>query len=456
MFNDILKTIYDSPRLYGGNNISDAGDFTSVDSFSVDNPTIKYFIGLMTPFYFLIIVFFIWSIFWCVGCYVNLKCFKNKVLVVTLIITGLSFLVFLSLGTWGVSLTNTGVDNFWKDIDSILDIISNVNIYTSNIVTHAESGDTLLGVAKTVCLEGQPGGVPSFPDISTEIINLKLTVQDVKDALEPVKESLKDLEDEYNSIINIISTSVIVISIFLYLLVLFFVGTSTVRVYKPSWEISRFNNKTVEIASVTVGLVVIILLGIVSCTMAVAAMVGSDICVPGADNTINAVLNNLNNNTTTATFCNTSPYDILCYYQTCDGVDPLMNEYTTLEIVKVNLDDAIQKIIDELPDSQGGFNKETCEAQLEATQDKFEEIDVELSYIKSSMSCNGINPIIRNLVDNTFCSELAKGSAVVYTMGYTSVMVFIVMLTVHFLLDFKDYDQVAPGRPQEFSNDEKF
>ncbi len=456
MFNDILKTINSSPRLYGGNNISDVGDFTSVDSFSLDDPTIKYIIGLMTPFYFLIIVLLIWSFFCCVGCCVDFKCFKNKVLVMTLIISGLSFLVFLSLCTWGVSLTTTGVDNFWNEIDSVLDLISNVNIYTNNIITHAESGDILLGVAKTVCLEGQPGGVPSFPDLSTEIINAKFTVQDVNDSLEPVEEAWKDLEGEYNSIINIITISFTAISIFLYLLVLFFVGTSTVRVYKPSWEMIRFNNKTVEIATVAVGLVLIILLGIVSCTMAATAMVGADICVPGADNTINAVLNNLNNNTTTATFCNTPPYDILCYYQTCDGVDPFADEYNALEIVQVNIDDAIQKIIDELPDSQGVFDKETCSAQLEATQNKFEEIGAELSYIKSSMSCNGINPIIRAMVDNVFCNELVKGSAVVYTMGYTSVMVFLVILTVQFLLDFKDYDQVAPGQPQEFSNDEKF
>lgn len=451
MFDDILDTIHSSARVAGGNDIVAAGDFTSLDSFSLDDPVVKYGVGLLTPLYFLIMVILFWAIFSCVGCCVNFKCFRNQALIPTLIITGISFVAFLSLGTWGVSLTADGVDNMWKEINGLLDSVTSVLGYTSNIVTHLDSAETLLGVASTVCQEGQAGAAPTFPDLSADIATIKATVQDVNDAMEPVRDSMKDLESDFDSYIQMITTSVTALSIVLYLTVLFFVGTSTVRAYRPNWGMNRFLNKTVGIVVLTVGIIVIILMGIVSCVMAAAALAGSDVCVPGVDATINGVITNMDNAVTPATFCNTSPYDLLCYYQTCQGGDPLAEDYTAIETTQIDLQDAIQGIIDSLPVTQGGFNQETCTAQLEAVKSKFGDIGTELLYIRGSLSCTVLNPVLRNLVDNTMCKELVKGSAVVYVMGYTSVIVFLAMLSVQFLLDFNEYDEVnGQVQPSEF------
>jgi hypothetical protein len=456
MFDNIIKTIHSSARVIGDNDILAAGDLTNMDSFSLDNPVIEYGAGLLTPLCFMFLVVLFWTIICCVGCCVDFKCFKNQALVPAMIVTGISFVVFLSLSTWGVSLTTEGVDNMWKEINGLLDIVTSVLGYTSNIITHLGSGETLLGVASTVCLEGQPSGTHTFPSLTADIDQMKATIQNVNDSMEPVRDFMKDLESDFDSYIQIVTTSVTALSIVLYLTVVFFVGTSTVRAYRPNWGMNRFLNKTVSIVVLTVGIIVILLLAVVSCVIAAAALAGSDVCIPGVDATTNGVITNMDSTVTPATFCSTSPYDLFCYYQTCEGGDPLAQDYTSIETAQIDLQNAIQAIIDSVPGALP--DRETCVAQLEATKSKFGDIGIELLYIRGSLSCTMLNPALRNLMDNTLCQQLIKGSAVVYVMTYTAVITFLAMLSVQFLLDFNDYNalggKVAPGDEVVLLNDD--
>lgn len=456
MFDNLLKTIHSSARVIGDNNILAAGDLTNMDSFSLDNPVIEYGAGLLTPLYFMFLVVLFWTIICCVGCCVDFKCFKNQALIPAMIVTGILFVAFLSLVTWGVSLTTEGVDNMWKGINDLLDIVTSVLGYTSNIITHLDSGQTLLGVASTVCLEGQPNGTPTFPSLTADIDQMKATIQDMNDSMEPVRDAMKDLESDFGNYIQMVTTSVTALSIVLYLAVVFFVGTSTVRAYRPKWSVNRFVNKTVSIVVLTVGIIVILLLAVVSCVMAAAALAGSDVCIPGVDATVNGVITNIDNTVTPATFCSTSPYDLLCYYQTCEGGDPLAQDYTSIETAQIDLRGYIQAIIDDVPGALPG--RETCVAQLEATKSKFGDIGAELLNIRGSLSCTALNPTLRNLMDNNLCQEFVKGSAVVYVMAYASVITFLAMLSVQFLLDFNGYDalgaKIMPGDEVVLLNDD--
>lgn len=425
MFDGILSVINGSPRIVGDNDITVIGDVSTIPSFSLDHPLYKYGAGLLTPLYFMVFTLIVWSIYNCVTCCVDLRCFKNSALIPPLVVTSVIFIITLSLATVGMSMFTSGIEEMFQAVDDLITLIDAVLLYGGNIGSHADSAMLLIQAAETPCNA-------TFPSFAEDVTTLKNTIQEIDDSVEPIKDAMKDLEDQFNSYVNMVEIAVISLTIVLYVTLSFYVATSITRVYKPEWKFNRYANKTVGVVVNTVGITAIFLTGIVVSLIAAGALAGSDLCVPGVDPTFNKLIANMDTSVTPSTLCSTSPYDLLCYYQTCEGGDPLGPEYTNIETAMIDFQTAVQDLIDGIPGAS-----ETCVAELTAAKDKFGEIGTELLYIKGSLSCTVLNPVYRRLMDKVLCQEIIKGLAAVYVLGYTAVITFLVVLTVQFLLDFR-------------------
>lgn len=444
MFDGILSVINRSPRIVGDNDITTIGDVSTIPSFSMDEPLYKYGVGLFTPFYFMVLTLTVWSIYSCVTCCVDLRCFKNSALVPPLVVTSLIFITTLSLTTVGISMFASGTDEMIKIVDDLILRIDAVFLRQLNIESHTDSATLLIQAAETPCNT-------TFP-----LFEYNVSTHEIKDPIQPFKDAVKDLEEQIGNYVSMIETSVISLTIVLYVSIAFYVVTSITRAYKPEWKFNRYANKTVGIMVNTVGITAVFLTGIVVSVIAAVALAGSDVCVPGVDPTFNKLIANMDSSVTPSTLCNTSPYDLLCYYQMCEGGDPLASAYTSIETTMIDLQTEVQNLIDGLPGAS-----ETCTAVLIAAKDKFGEIGTELTYTREALSCTALNPVYRRLMDNVVCQEIIRGLATVYVLGYTAVIMFLVILTVQFLLDFRGLEggflpgYSSTGEVRVFPVDEK-
>lgn len=454
MFDTILEVIHGSPRIVGDNVIT-AVDPMALTEFSLgDNPTMKYGVGLLTPLMFMCLTLVLWTLFNCVNCCADLRCFKNSALVPPMIVFSCAFVATLAVGTVGLSLVTTGADSMFEIIGRIINLVDTVLDRGTAVVDHADSANLLLQVASGVCDEGGTNGTDAFPDVSSEIGELRTLIQDLDDSVEPIKTTVEDFEELTKGYINTAESSIIALTIILYLFIAFYVVSSVVRTYKPEWNVNRYFNATVGVVVNTLGILAVFIMAIAISFIAVIALAGSDVCVPGVDTVANQLIASVAE-VDYSSYCSTSPYDLICYYQTCDGGDPLGSIFSDIERLQIDFQDQIQGVIDSVPGELP--NRESCVAQLGAVKNKFGEIGPELDVIRTSLSCTTLNRIYRDLVDTAVCEEVFTGLAVMYVFIYTSVIMFLVALILQSLLDFKvqSYEELGKVTPSD-ENDNEF
>jgi hypothetical protein len=437
MFDNVLHMVHNSPRVFGDNNLSAAGDpragwdLNNLE-IDLDNPAIRYGAGLLTPFYGMLLVLVLWTMYVFTMCFLRgtrgRGCVNTPQLLATFMASAIIVVILLAWAAVALSVATEGVNIVVAGLSRFVDKAAAASASAVAAQGHATSASLLLEVANGVC-GADAEADPPFPSIQTEAAAIAARAADIETILADVKKGLGDSEGNVRYYMKMVDVGVALATAVLCLVVTFFVVTSLARIYFPTTKAADVPLWTATPVW-TAGTVVAILLALSVGPVSAVGLLGSDLCVPGVSKTLNGVLAVWVGADDVPDLCTTEPWNLLCYYQTCEGQNPLQPDLDAAG----NTRDVLVALVDGYAQA---FTDETCLAQLEAVRLKLDDVGDALSVIEGFVECQSINDIYVDITSRGTCDGLFKGLAAGYIFLFTSVVLFFAFLIIWELLDLR-------------------
>ncbi|GBG33928.1 Hypothetical Protein FCC1311_101512 [Hondaea fermentalgiana] len=442
----VLEMLHNSPRVRGS---SEFNFPTAGFALSQDDPTVEYVIGISAGPIAAFIVFIIWVFaLCCIGCCREKCCNRgrsNKVGAIFFV----GFMVLSCFG-WFYSLgANTqalnGLDTVLGTGKSLQDFVDETD------TTLAAAADTATGVLDTIevaavtCQNLTETANITFPETDWDDF-----ADSIDDSLDGVTGEMDEVVQQFNDVVETIDPYLekvrvgykVTVALIIVISAVFTIAT-LYRLYtnapgsgtRPAKALAGCSGTFFIVLSV----IMLLLLWIVIVVLAIISTAGADFCVPSPTSNLNRLLSDmLLQDDPGADLCSTDPYSYLCYYQTCEGTNPLTEAVGDTS----NITDVFEASIDELLTTlnetinnatEYGYpveNGTECIAAVEDIQTSIGEIPGAIDSVVDVADCSNINPMYVDLLAEGTCNGVTAGFAIMWvtlTLGSVSLMAAIIV-----------------------------
>lgn len=425
----VLKIIHNSPRVVGSNNISISG--------VLDGQIPNYAYGLATAPGILIVV----SIFWAILLCVFYQCIPKP----PKLVTNILFVPIITVSTvgWFISIrgNNAVVGGVKTIIDNVNGAITEVENTLDDVKTFIDfltNFDTMATQTSTACSATLGMTNESFP-----IANTSEFVTSVNETIGPIKDTLESVVGEVDTVIDLINTNlelfntIYVAAIVTIIVWVSFFGLTTLLRSLTRWSVLDYLGKCETMIVFTVGMVVLVIMLVVAGVTAVLSTLGADFCVPGPKNTLERVVAEVADYS-----CSDEPLTYVCYYQTCEGQNPLEPNFNDISDMVGNISDTIQQVLSDVNQTinDNNITDVDCQGNITSLSNEIGKLSGLVDDALEITECATINPFYTGIVYDGICNGIVSGLGIIwitFCLGSVSMMAAMLIYCL--------YDFASPG-----------
>jgi len=446
----VLEMLHNSVRVKGSNEIVLSSDgFT----MSQDDPTVEYLIGVSVGPLVCIIMFFVWLIALCaVGCCRQRCQCSNSNKVPAALFVGFMILScfgwFYSLGSYNQA--HDGLNTLLNSGEDLQAYVDSADTTLTAVVTAIDEVSTSVNTSSTVC-----AAVFNATNMTFPTGEWTLDTNEISGGLDSITSDMDDILDEYNAAMDKADPYVdkstlgykIAVGLMIALSIVFIIST----LYRLWDNVPGTGTRPAKVLAscsgivfIVLSVIILLLIWINVAVLAVMSTVGADFCVPSPSTNINRILEEVIDLSTD--LCDTEPYSYLCYYQTCEGENPLEGSLDDVINMTYTLQSEIDSLIVQLNDTytSSGANIsdfETCIASMEAMSSEIGDLPVAIDSVVEITSCSNINPLYVKIVNEGLCNNFVAGLAVTWIMLALGSSALMAALLVYRVFEFEKYQQ---------------
>lgn len=452
-----LFVLHDTPRVGGTNEISILGADTITQ---MTGPLFSYLLGVGVPAAMFVLFFLIWAFsLLCTRCCCEGRCCGKQIRVFV-------FVVFCSLSLLGWFLGLIGNSNVTAGFNAMLaavDSVQGLGEQAINLTTQTtEFTKTMFQLSLDMETQCQNPNI-SFP-FSNITGPLNDSINTVSGPTNGIVSRIEGINSEIDKHISLVVDyikwrevgTMIVLIVVLVVLSIFMVSTA-LREAKSIPEslrcCMRCASKSTSWIVFILGFILLLVLWIMVVVIHIVATVGADFCVPDVNSNLNRIGAEALN-MPTAQVCTSSGFDILCFYQTCAGSNPLgvftqnienfntqglseLKNFTQqLESINVTVSSACYNSIDAFEDASGDINK----------------------LVNSSLnliSCPRVNSVYADVLYDGICNGMVDGLYFTYVSLIIGGTFMMLAMTTFMTFDFdrEEEDQVYEAQVISVQNE---
>ncbi|KAH9249059.1 hypothetical protein BASA81_013271 [Batrachochytrium salamandrivorans] len=480
-----LLAMHGTARVLGVNEITLSGyqDFTDLES-----PLYQYTVGVLVPALIMVIVFLLWTCaLVCQKCCKRLCCpeltLRQQAGNQTQTLVGFTLCCLVSIVAWGVGLqanvnATVGFNHFLFGVQNLEQYVvhglEEMDVVRNTVVGLAELADqAVLDCSQFGAFEQQP-------------LPFDQAVLDIDQTLSSVKQQVNQVTTQLDYGIGLAvgylqwrEVGTMIVLICLVVLLTLFLGITVLRVRwflhpeEITWKVTCLVNLSVSYSWIIflLGVLLLLVAWVFLALIHVLGTLGSDICVPNVDSNLNRLYASYADPTfTNGDPCLTSQDGILstlCYYQTCQGQDPLENLLVQLPNVSALYTDQALNLTQLVEQALPGFNLTLLqgidsidEFNYTALPDPnmvqvfenisicFQAVDVLLYNATTSLNqtqfqlsklldCElGIHPLYANVIHSGFCNGFVDGLYWTYVSFLVGAVMMMLAFSVYRVLEF--------------------
>lgn len=453
-----LNTLHSMPRVMGSNQISVSGYTTFIE---MHGSSFDYAVGVTAPAITMLLFFIVWLLFLCFA-----KCCCKGLCSET---TTLGFFVGscgMSIIGWFVALAgnktaSSGFADFLSGVYAVQNIGRTALASAGNTTNFVSNLYEWAIVMNVTCNNNTDGVVFPFNDLVNILNQARDTVaQATQDGI--LARILSTLDRIDTIIVEVVfylqwrEKGMDILFFILIVVVFIFMVTTTLRIseftLKPCRSVARCSSRFIMCLILVSGILLLIIMWLLAMILQIIVVVGADMCMPNVNINVNnlinemlymqgvdgAVVTDVPNVCLNETFRN-GAMGVLCYYQTCSGInildkvlDPLADESkfnVTGEVsgFRIQAEGLGYNLTSECTGSINGFVNEALT------------ITTLMSLILDIVACSYINPVYAKIVYHGLCNGLFDGLYAVFVgLVIGSVFLMFAMFT-YCLFDFAKY-----------------
>lgn len=340
-----LVAMHGSARILGVSEITLAGyqDFTNLDS-----PLYKYAVGVLVPALLMVVVFLLWTCaLVCQKCCKRMCCpeltLRQQAGSQTQTLVGFALCCVASIVAWGIGLqanvnATAGFNRFLLGVQDLEQYVVH-GLDEMDGIRNAVAG--IAELADQAVLD-----CSQFGAFGQQPLPFDQAVVDIDQTLSSVKQQVYDVTAQLDSGILLatgylqwreVGTMIVLILLVVLLSLFLLITVLRVRWFlhpeEMTWRVTCLVNLSVSYSWIIflLGVLLLLVAWVFLALIHVLGTLGSDVCVPNVDHNLNRLYASLADPAFVAggdPCAAPSPNAIvstLCYYQTCQGEDPLGN-----------------------------------------------------------------------------------------------------------------------------------
>lgn len=450
-----LVTLHSAVRVRGVNSLTAEG---VTDITATSGPMFDYLVGVAVPAA-VMIVFFVGWVFslicgkiCCKGC-----CGKNVALLL------FTAACCMSLVGWAMSLA--GNVETTKGVGAMLDGITAVQNYArrvQNLTTDAGNfASGLVTLANTMNVECTNDANITFPldDITgglNDTINTALGDSGFSGQINQINRDADRYKDLVVQYVAWRETGTMVVIVVTMVILTIFMVTTVLRVMDSTPEqcrpCLRCSSRGTSCIVFLFGILLLLIIWIFVAIIHVIATVGADLCVPSINSNLNRLINEaVNKDYTTdgdpclnSTFRNSS-IGVVCYYQTCEGVNKLAELTDPIRTGSQSSADFLGDFRITLNDSITFGNTTVLSANCFPSMDNFVQgtrgISTLVNRALDLTTCPEINPVYASFLYSGLCNGLFGSLAFTYITAIIAAAFMMMAMSIFRIFDFASYEE---------------
>lgn len=455
-----LETIHSVARVMGVNTLS-VLNINQMMANPGDSPVVSYVVGLVVPAVIMVLFFFVWMCTLCCSrCCCKQRRAKRLCMLVFCLACSCSILAWI-LGLAGNTSATNGFNAVITGLEAVQGLAGEVTTISNDVDLLGLSLQNLTDVMEQTC----NNSYVAFPGTAI--------ASQVNDAITQVSSSTSGLVQQLNDVDAQLSaglllvvpylswreTITLIILILLLVIVSVFFLSTFIRESQMAPQCldktARLSSKTTSCVLFVFGILLMMLLWIVVAVVHVILTAGADICAPDVNASVNRLLSELTTPNTPlavgtdacsdAQFLASPVGQILCYYQTCQGVNPLLGgqtiDITNGSVVAHEMVDAFEADVRAQVPPAEIYQFEPCFASAHEFANETDKFAGLVESALGVVTCEHINPVYASLLYNGLCNGLVDGLYFFYVSSILGMVFLMLAMSIYRTFDHPDEAQ---------------
>ncbi|KAH9251561.1 hypothetical protein BASA81_010600 [Batrachochytrium salamandrivorans] len=454
-----LETIHSIARVMGVNTISVLG----IDQITTntDSPLVSYVVGLVVPAVIMVLFFLVWMCTLCCSrCCCKQRRAKRLCMLVFCLACSSSILAWI-LGLVGNSSATNGFNAVITGLEAVQGLAGGVVTISNDVDALGLTMQNLTTTMELAC----DNPYVAFPGaaIASQVND---AISQVSTSTAGLVQQLNDVDVQLSSVIVLVvpylswreTITLIILVLLLVIVSVFFISTfirESQLAPRCLEKTTRLSSKTTSCVLFVFGILLMLLLWIVVAVVHVILTTGADICAPDVNANVNRLLSEVTTpNTPVAVgdnacldpqFLSSQMGQILCYYQTCEGLNPLLGGQT-IDITNgsVVAHEMVNNFEAEVRAQVPPSDIHEFEACFASAHEFANETDKFVALVETALgvvTCEQINPVYAVLLYNGFCNGLVDGLYFFYVSSILGMVFLMLAMSIYRTFDHPDEQQ---------------